>query len=113
MPCRSGLEEEEPFDYKKYSDIMNEEVIRLRKEIKRLTELSELEKVAFNSFMTVFLCKAMDIVVSNFGYKYVNSDLEWWFKEHKRRDNNHNESELTSEELAKKLIEFKTKYKVI
>jgi hypothetical protein len=112
MPCRSGLEEQEPFDYKKYSDIMDEEVIRLRKEIKRLNELSELEKTAFNSFMTVFLCKAMDIVVSNFEYKYVNSDLEWWYKEHKYRDANDDKSSLSQQEIDEKLSHIQQKYKV-
>jgi hypothetical protein len=112
MPCKSGFEEKEPFDYKHYSDVMDKEVIALRKEIKRVKELSDLEKVAFNSFMSVFLCKTMDIVVSNFGYKYVNTDLEWWYKEHKFRDDNKNESELTTEEITKKLIEFETKYRV-
>tara|TARA_R110000868_G_scaffold131275_2_gene341224 strand:+ start:230 stop:571 length:342 start_codon:yes stop_codon:yes gene_type:complete len=112
MPCRSGLEKEEPFDYEKYSHIMDKEVIRLRKEIKRLNELSDLEKTAFNSFMTVFLCKAMDIVVSNFGYKYVNSDLEWWYKEHKSRDDNDDISTLSKEEVEKKLSEIQEKYRV-
>lgn len=71
-----------------------------------------LENIAFNSFMSVFLCRAMEIVVSNFDYKFVNSDLEWWFKEHQCRDNNHDKSKLTPEELAKKLIKFKKKYTV-
>jgi hypothetical protein len=113
MPCKSGLEEQEPFDYEKYSNAINEEVIRLRKEIIRLNELSELEKIAFNSFMAVFLCKAMDIVVSNFGYKYVNSDLEWWFKEHKIRDGNNNLSTLSTEEVKQKLSKIQKNYKVI
>ena len=112
MPCKSGLEEQELFDYEKYSYIMEEEVIRLRKEIKRLSELSELEKIAFNSFMTVFLCKAMDIVVSNFKYKYVNSDLEWWYKEHKSRDGNNDVSTLSKEEVEQKLSEIQEKYRV-
>ena len=112
MPCKSGLEEQEPFDYEKYSHIMDKEVIRLRKEICRLEELSELEKVAFNSFMTVFLCKAMDIVVSNFEYKYINSDLEWWYKEHKSRDDNNNVSKLSEDEIEKKLLQIQKKYKV-
>jgi len=112
MPCRSGLEVDEPIDYKRYSHIMNEEVIRLRKEIKRLNELSELEKTAFNSFMTVFLCNAMNIVVSNFEYKYVNSDLEWWYKEHKNRDDNNDVSTLSKEEVDQKLSEIQEKYRV-
>jgi hypothetical protein len=78
-------------------------------------ELSEnpLEKLFFNSPMTVFLCKAMDIVVNNFEYKWVTHDMEWWHKEHKYRDAHNNESLLDKEELAKKLIEFEKKYKVI
>jgi hypothetical protein len=112
MPCRSGLEIDEPFDYERYSHIMDKEVIRLRKEIKRLNELSDLEKTAFNSFMTVFLCKAMGIVVSNFEYKYVTSDLEWWYKEHKSRDDNNDVSTLSKEEVEQKLSEIQEKYRV-
>ncbi len=95
-------------------DDLIDENASLKKRIIELEslELKELENIAFNSFMTVFLCKAMEIVVSNFDYKFVNSDLEWWFKEHQRRDNNHDESELNPEELAKKLIEFNRKYRV-
>jgi flagellar motor component MotA len=112
MPCRSGLEVDEPFDYERYSHIIDEEVIKLRKEIRRLNELSDLEKTAFNSFMTVFLCKAMDIVVSNFDYKFINSDLEWWYKEHKSRDANKDVSTLSKKEVQQKLLEIQEKYRV-
>lgn len=111
MPCRSG-DEDVSINYEHLSDSLFEENARLRKRIEELEKLSELEKVAFNSFMTVFLCKAMEIVVSNFGYKYVNSDLEWWFKEHKNRDNNNDESTLPKEVIDHKLLEIQQKYKV-
>jgi hypothetical protein len=78
------------------------------------TEISErhLEKLFFNSPMTVFLCKTMDIVVRDTGYKYITHDLEWWYKEHKYRDHNNGESLLDKEELAKKLIQLNKIYKV-
>ncbi len=132
MPCRGPSAEEELYDHRlenepgfresekirldaffKQED--EKRKIRIEKEEQEFNdELTDknLENIAFNSFMSVFLCRAMEIIVSNFDYKFVNSDLEWWFKEHQRRDNNHDESELTSEELAEKLIEFKEKYRV-
>ena len=132
MPCRGPSAEEEQYYHRINTDpaFAKSEQIRLDAFFKGQDELSKqrkkerekefndeltdknLENIAFNSFMSVFLCRAMEIIVSNFDYKFVNSDLEWWFKEHQRRDNNHDESELTSEELAEKLIEFKEKYRV-
>jgi len=132
MPCRGPSREEEEYYHRINTNpaFAKSEQIRLDGFFKAQDELTKqrkkeskkefndelknknLENIAFNSFMSVFLCKAMEIVVSNFDYKFVNSDLEWWFKEHQRRDNNHDESELNPEELAKKLIEFKTKYRV-
>lgn len=86
-----------------------------RKQYRLEKEVSEnsLEYLFFKSPMTVFLCKAMDIVVSNFDYKFVTADMEWWYKEHKYRDANNEESSLSKEELANKLIELNEKYKVI
>jgi len=120
MPCRGPEDDCYPKFTKEELDYFNKQskaLHKLRKEEKEKEfndELKDknLENIAFNSFMSVFLCRAMEIIVSNFDYKFVNSDLEWWFKEHQRRDNNHDESELKPEELAKKLIEFKTKYRV-
>jgi hypothetical protein len=132
MPCRNWEPGEEEYYNRIQSDseFAKSEQIRLDVFFKAQDELSKqrkkerkkefndelknknLENIAFNSFMSVFLCRAMEIVVSNFDYKFVNSDLEWWFKEHQRRDLNHDESELTAEELAEKLIEFKKKYTV-
>ena len=111
MPCRSGCEDV-PINYKDFSNSLLKENAHLKKRIEELEKLSEIEKVAFNSFMTVFLCKAMEIVVSNFGYKYLNSDLEWWFKEHKNRDNNNDESTLPKEVIDHKLLEIQKKYRV-
>ena len=111
MPCRSG-EEDFHVNYENLSDSLIKENAQLRKRIKELEKLPELEKVAFNSFMTVFLCKAMDIVVSNFGYKYINSDLEWWYKEHKNRDDNNDISKLSKDEIEQKLLQIQEKYKV-
>jgi hypothetical protein len=132
MPCRNWEPGEEEYYNRLGTDpaFAKSEQIRLDAFFKGQDELSKqrkkerekefndeltnknLENIAFNSFMSVFLCRAMEIIVSNFDYKFVNSDLEWWFKEHQRRDNNDDKSELTSEELAKKLIEFKEKYRV-
>lgn len=132
MPCRNWEPGEEEYYNRMQTDseFAKSEQIRLNVFLKAQNELSKqikkereeefndelknknLENIAFNSFMSVFLCRAMEIIVSNFGYKFVNSDLEWWFKEHQRRDLNDDKSELTAEELAKKLIEFKKKYKV-
>jgi hypothetical protein len=130
MPCRNWEPGEEEYYHRLNTDpafaksekIKSDAFFKVQSEISKQRkkerekefndELTDknLENIAFNSFMSVFLCRAMEIVVSNFDYKFVNSDLEWWFKEHQRRDNNHDESELTPEELAKKLIEFKKKY---
>ena len=132
MPCRGPSPEEEFYYHRLDNDprFRESEKIRLDSFFKQEDEKykihkekeeqefndelnnKNLENIAFNSFMSVFLCRAMEIIVSNFDYKFVNSDLEWWFKEHQRRDNNHDQSELTSKELAEKLIEFKRKYKV-
>ena len=71
-----------------------------------------LENIAFNSFMSVFLCKAMNIVVSNFGYKFIGDDLEWWYKEHKARDANNDKSILSDTELAEKMLFLKERYQV-
>lgn len=83
-----------------------------KKEFEEELKNKTLENICFNSFMTVFLCKAMDIVVSNFGYKFVNADLEWWYKEHKARDNNNDKSILSEEELAKKMLDFNERYSI-
>lgn len=132
MPCRGPSPEEELYynrintdpEFAKSEQIRLDDFFNVQAELskqrkkEREKEFNDelknknLENIAFNSFMSVFLCRAMEIVVSNFDYKFVNSDLEWWFKEHKRRDLNHDKSELTPEELAKKLIEFNTKYNV-
>lgn len=45
----------------------------------------------------------MSIVVSNFDYKYVNSDMEWWYKEYLKR-NNENKEPFQDEEVAQKLL---------
>jgi hypothetical protein len=138
MPCLGGPTAEEILAQQEWDKLSEEEKISRRiareilwkeqdEEFKKHEELSKkikekllnnelenktLENISFNSFMTVFLCNAMDIVVSNFGYKFVNNDLEWWYKEHKARDVNNDKSILSDTELAEKMIYLKNKYRV-
>lgn len=133
MPCRNDFYEsdesimhkkrmiEDPIYAKEYLTKEFESNEKWKKEnIKRIEEeekqynkeLKEknLEKLAFGSFMTVFLCKALDIATTNYGEKYIDKDLLWWYKEHQYRDQNNDSTLLTDEELAKKLLEINKKY---
>jgi hypothetical protein len=83
-----------------------------KKELEHELKHHTLENLFFNSPMTVMLCKAMTLVITNFEFKYLNTDYEWWWNEHKYRDE-HGVSIMDKEELAKKLIEFNNNYKVI
>ena len=126
MPCISGPTYGSPLTPKQLkalkASLKRESEKCEKEEQKRLQiikdkldkEMSEgqLENLFFNSPMTVFLCKTMDIVVSNFGYKWTTHDLEWWYEEHKYRDNHNGESLLDKKELAEKLIELEKYYKV-
>jgi len=113
MPCRSG---DEPWDFPAPTPEMVEES-RNRKEKeaiirKNLSSYSKLENEAFTGFMAVFLCKAMELVVINDLTKHVWEDLEWWFKEHKFRDNNNNKRLTPKDECNKRLKRIKEHYKV-
>ena len=127
MPCKSGLEGIPctlTARERKAMQAANRRADRewRKKEQERLKmikdeldkEISEghLENLFFNSPMTVFLCKTMEIVVSNFGYKYTMHDLEWWYKEHMYRDNHNGESLIDKKELAEKLIQLNKIYTV-
>jgi hypothetical protein len=126
MPCISGPTYGSPLSPKQIkalkASLKRESEKCEKEEQKRLQmikdelnkEMSEghLENLFFNSPMTVFLCKTMDIVVSNFGYKWTTHDLEWWHKEHKYRDNHDGESLIDKKELAEKLIQLEKIYKV-
>jgi len=126
MPCSSGptigrnydpVAQERMIEQLRLADVERKKIEKekLKKEKEEVDkELKEgnLENMAFNSFMSVFLCRAMDIVVSNFGYKFIPPDLEWWYKEHKYRDNHQDKSSLTKEEITTKMIEFSRQFQV-
>jgi len=72
----------------------------------------DLEGIAFKSFMTVFLCKAMELIKTNNLMQHTYTDMEWWWKEHKYRDENNEKSKLSKEELIQKLTEISNQYEV-
>jgi hypothetical protein len=124
MPCKSGLEEEwnptpkERFysemadDYIKKSRIaekLNEKLLNLKSTKK---SIESIEDVAFNSFMTVWLCKAMSLLDSKGILHFMTSDARWWYDEHQYRDANLNASRLTHKELAEKLTTIINNHKV-
>jgi hypothetical protein len=132
MPCQGGPTREEiEFERKmkdpefaklqkaiwkqgeKVSNFLHERQLKAeRKEIENEMKHHRLENLFFSSAMTVILCKTMEIVVTNFGFKYLPVDYEWWWNEHKHRDK-HGHSVMDKEELAKKLIALNQKYKVV
>jgi len=71
-----------------------------------------LENIFFKSSMTVFLCRTLQIVISNFGYKFLPEEFEWWWHEHGWRDTHNDQSNKNPGELARKLIEISKKYYV-
>lgn len=93
---------------KNYKKRLKEEKQILENELNNHT----LENIAFNSFMTVFVCRLMQIVISNFGYKFLPEEFEWWWHEHGWRDTHNDTTLKNKEELAKKLIEIAKEYKV-
>ncbi len=106
----------EHFHKKKYED-----KCKIEKELyyeKRNSKLSneinkgDLESIAFNSFMTVFLCKAMELIESNNLMDYTYHDMEWWYKEHKYRDVNNDQSKIDEKDLIQKLIDISNQYTV-
>lgn len=90
---------------------------RMEKERKRKIDIlnanirsGELEKKAFEGFMAVFLCKAMELIVTNGLLRHVYSHMEWWWEEHRKRDNN--DFSTPKEELYTRLLECKNLYRV-
>ncbi len=72
---------------------------------------SALEDISFNSFMSVFLCKAMELIITNNLIQHTYPDMEWWYNEHRFRDIN-NKSSLENFELLEKLNNINQNYKV-
>lgn len=98
-----------------------EEKLRLQQEqdlklkemaIEKEIESRNLENMSFNSFMTVFLCKALEIIDAKDLWLHTYHDMEWWYKEHKKRDNNNNVSDTPKKELIEKLMNINEYYKV-
>lgn len=133
MPCQGGPTNAElafmqrmandPIFCAKQREKWRKEDIRMKKlTIKRVKEEKKeleneltnhtLEKIFFNSAMTVFLCRTMQIVIANFGYKFLPIEFEWWWLEHAWRDTHNDESKMDPKELAKKLISLNRTYKV-
>lgn len=106
----------ENFGRKKFEDkIKLEKELEIKKHsdfIENQTEKGDLENIAFNSFMTVFLCKAMTLIETNNLMQHTYNEMEWWWNEHKYRDKNNDKSSLTKQELTEKLLEIINKYKV-
>ena len=96
----------------KYEKERQKKLKMIKDELDKEMSKGHLENLFFNSPMTVFLCKAMEIVVKETGYKYVMHDLEWWYKEHEYRDNHNGESLIDKKELAEKLIQLNKIYTV-
>ena len=92
---------EKELNYKEHKDFIHNQINK-----------GDLENIAFNSFMTVFLCKAMQLIESNNLMQHTYSYMEWWWNEHKHRDANNDESSLSKEELIKKLIDINNYYKI-
>lgn len=111
MPCLSGNERMEIKPLTKEQIARGKEIERIEKLRKtNLSNYSPIEKEAFNSFMTVFLCKAMDLIASNNLMQHTYHEMEWWWKEHKYRDNNNNKA--SDGFTQKKLVEIQERYKV-
>lgn len=83
-----------------------------REELENEMKYHTLENIFFKSSMTVFLCRTMQIVISNFGYRFLPEEFEWWWHEHGWRDTHNDVSKKSPEEIAKKVIEISKKYKV-
>lgn len=99
--------------YKEELEIQEKLNKKKKKErLKKLIKSGDLEKIAFDSFMAVFLCKAMKLLESNNLLRFTYTDMEWWYNEHKYRDNNLNKSSLSKIELYKKLDSINKSYKV-
>jgi len=109
---RKAIRARQEREYKKSEKERQKRLKMINDKIDKEMSECHLEHLFFNSPMTVFLCKTMDVVVRYTGYKYITHDLEWWYKEHKYRDNNNGESLLDKRELAEKLIELEKIYKV-
>ncbi len=128
MPCQSAPSKEEMEFHEEYKNnpifkreiderraLYDSTVARFNSIIDKITQknsFSDLEKVAFDSFMTVFLCKAMDIIGSNNMMQFTYPDMEWWYKEHKSRDKNGDKSLLLDSEIQENLERINKKYKV-
>lgn len=127
MPCRSGeptIEEIEYDEQYKNNPIFKREIIRLKniieeqgtryiKTIKNLTGKStqtSSEALAFSSFMSVFLCKAMNLIETNGLMNYTFHEMEWWYKEHKKRDLGDYSTPFS--DLLDKLGKIENKFKV-
>lgn len=85
-----------------------------RKEAERIQEAiasGYLEQLAFHSFMTVFLCKAMKLIESNNLMAFTFHEMEWWYREHQRRDQGLSPV-LTPEELTIRLLKINDYHKV-
>lgn len=106
----------ENFDKKKWEDqIKLENSLEHQSHqdfLRNQIDKGDLEGIAFSLFMTVFLCKAMELLGSNNLMQYTYNDMEWWWNEHKYRDTHNEESKLSKKELIQKLTEISNHYKV-
>jgi hypothetical protein len=109
---RKAMEAEREREDKKWRKEEQRRLQMIKDELDKEMSEGRLENLFFNSPMTVFLCKTMDIIVSNFGHKFTTHDLEWWHKEHTYRDHNNGESLIDKKELAEKLIQLNKIYTV-
>jgi len=128
MPCKGGPDQDEIEYHKEYEsnpifkkhidslrelyDIQCDRYYKLLEKLTYKRSLVETEDIAFNSFMTVFLCKAMDIIGSNNLMQHTYPDMEWWYKEHKTRDANNDKSLMKRSDLNIKLKFIEDKYKI-
>jgi len=72
-----------------------------------------LEKEMFDSHMTAMLCAVMKIMRDCKIMNLVPEDLRWWTEEHFQRDTSYIGSEISSQELAEKLVKLSMNYKVV
>lgn len=112
MPCKSGLEDMTPIDYKTLYEDSHERYLEEIEKLKYEQSLSEIEHIAFHSFMTVFLCKAMELIETNNLMQHTYEDMEWWWREHQIRDKNNDRSKTNPEVLEKRLKKIYSKYKI-
>jgi len=92
--------------HEKYLREIKEKEKKIKEEkIKREVKKGELEYTAFDSFMAVFLCKAMKLIESNNLMQFTYVPMEWWFDEHKKRDSG--DFSTPKEEIVEKLLEIK------